>query len=46
MNQIAVIGLGVMGKAIAQNMMNHGFRVAGYNRTYAVTETMQGKENL
>ncbi|MBM6764288.1 NADP-dependent phosphogluconate dehydrogenase [Faecalicoccus pleomorphus] len=46
MNQIAVIGLGVMGKAIAQNMMNHGFRVAGYNRTYAVTETMQGKENF
>lgn len=46
MNQIAVIGLGVMGKAIAQNMMNHGFQVAGYNRTYAVTKTLEGKENF
>jgi 6-phosphogluconate dehydrogenase len=29
---IGVIGLGVMGRSLAVNLMNHGFTVAGYNR--------------
>lgn len=45
-NQIAIIGLGVMGKSLALNLVRHGFRVAGYNRTYSVTESLAGTENL
>ncbi len=35
---IAVIGLGVMGQNIALNIERHGFRVSVYNRTPTVTE--------
>jgi 6-phosphogluconate dehydrogenase len=36
---IAVYGLGVMGRNIALNMADHGIRVAAYNRTASVTES-------
>ena len=38
-SDIAVYGLGVMGRNIALNMLDHGLRVTVYNRTAAVTET-------
>ena len=37
---IAVIGLAVMGRSLALNMADHGFAVAAYNRSYAVSEQM------
>ena len=37
-SDIAVYGLGVMGRNIALNMLDHGLRVTVYNRTAAVTE--------
>lgn len=40
MSQIGVIGLGVMGKNIALNMLNHGFKVSGFNRSFASTKAM------
>lgn len=38
MNNIAVVGLAVMGRSLALNMANHGFKVAAYNRSQNVTE--------
>ena len=35
---IGIVGLSVMGRSLALNMADHGFRVAGYNRSRAVTE--------
>lgn len=35
---IGVIGLAVMGRSIALNMADHGFKVGGYNRSRQVTE--------
>lgn len=35
---IGLIGLGVMGRNLALNMMDHGFKVAVYNRTTATTD--------
>lgn len=35
---IGMIGLSVMGRSLALNMADHGFRVAGYNRSAAVTD--------
>lgn len=37
---IAVIGLSVMGRSLALNMADHGYRVAVYNRSKEVTEAM------
>jgi 6-phosphogluconate dehydrogenase len=37
-NDIGIIGLGVMGSNLALNMADHGFAVAVYNRTEAVTQ--------
>lgn len=37
MNNIAVIGLGVMGQSIALNILNHGYSVSVYNRSYEKT---------
>ncbi|SJZ51227.1 NADP-dependent phosphogluconate dehydrogenase [Anaerorhabdus furcosa] len=47
-NQIGVLGLSTMGKNISINFMNRGFKVAGFNRTYHVTEEMmeEGYENF
>ncbi len=44
MNSIGVIGLGVMGKNIAINMMNNGFKVSGFNRGFSRTKELI-KEN-
>ena len=30
---IGIIGLSVMGRSLALNMADHGFQVAGYNRS-------------
>ena len=38
MNNIGVIGLGVMGKNIALNMLNHGYKVSGYKRSFERTK--------
>lgn len=35
---IGIIGLSVMGRSLALNMADHGFQVAGYNRSRTVTE--------
>lgn len=40
MNQIGMIGLAVMGRSLALNMADHGYKVAGYNRSYEVTKQM------
>ena len=40
---IALIGLSVMGSNLALNMADHGFTVAVYNRTRAVTEKFIAK---
>ena len=35
---IGIIGLSVMGRSLALNMADHGFKVGGYNRSAAVTK--------
>ncbi len=40
MSNIGVIGLGVMGRNIARNMLSHGFKVSAYNRSYAKTRSL------
>ena len=41
-SEIAVIGLGVMGRNIALNIADHGYRVAVHNRSRAkIDQTMQ-----
>lgn len=42
-NDIGMIGLAVMGRSLALNMADHGYRVAGYNRSRQVTEDMMEK---
>ncbi len=42
-SEIAVYGLGVMGRNIALNMADHGLRVAVYNRTSSITEDFVGE---
>ncbi len=37
---IGIIGLSVMGSNLALNMADHGFQVAGYNRSRAVTDKL------
>lgn len=39
-NDIAMIGLAVMGRSLALNMADHGYEVAAYNRSYHVTQEM------
>lgn len=46
---IGIIGLSVMGRSLALNMADHGFLVAGYNRSSTVTQAVLAKyphENL
>ena len=38
---IGVIGMGVMGSNLAFNMADHGFQVAGWNRTDDMTEAVE-----
>lgn len=40
MYNISIIGLAVMGRSLALNMADHGFRVAAYNRSRSVTDEM------
>ncbi|RGZ01289.1 NADP-dependent phosphogluconate dehydrogenase [Clostridium sp. AM58-1XD] len=37
---IGIIGLAVMGRSLALNMADHGFKVGGYNRSREVTDTL------
>ena len=37
---IGVIGLAVMGRSLALNMADHGFKVGGYNRSWEVTDAL------
>lgn len=37
---IGIIGLSVMGRSLALNMADHGFRVGGYNRSSKATEEL------
>ncbi len=37
---IGIIGLAVMGRSLALNMADHGFKVGGYNRSREVTEEL------
>lgn len=37
-NDIGMIGLAVMGRSLALNMADHGYKVGGYNRSYEVTQ--------
>ena len=47
MNQIGVFGLGVMGKALATNLLNKGFRVSIYDRfPNVVTDVSTQKPGL
>ncbi len=41
--EIAVVGLGKMGAALARNLLDHSWRVVGYNRTTSVAEAMQAE---
>jgi 6-phosphogluconate dehydrogenase len=38
--EIAVVGLGKMGAGLARNLLDHGWRVVGWNRTASVAEGM------
>ena len=42
-NDIALIGLAVMGQNLVLNMANNGYRVAVYNRTTSVTDEFVGE---
>lgn len=35
---VGIVGLGVMGRNLALNLADHGYRVAVYNRTIATME--------
>jgi glucose-6-phosphate 1-dehydrogenase len=39
--EIGVVGLGKMGANLARNLMDHGWRVVGYNRTSRVSMEME-----
>jgi len=38
--RVAVAGLGKMGAGLARNLIEHGWEVAGWNRTHSVAEAM------
>ncbi len=40
-NQIAVVGLGVMGAALAKNFVSRDFKIAVFNRTHATAEKLE-----
>ncbi|MEG1462061.1 MAG: NADP-dependent phosphogluconate dehydrogenase [Anaerorhabdus sp.] len=44
-NDIGVIGLGTMGKNLALNLANKGFKVAGFNRTYVITKEIENEKH-
>lgn len=38
-NQIGIIGLGVMGNALARNILNQGYSLSVYNKTFSKTKS-------
>ena len=44
-SDIGLIGLAVMGQNLVLNMVDHGFTVSVYNRTYSTTEVFIKKNN-
>lgn len=42
-NQLAVVGLGVMGAALAKNFISRGVQVALFNRTFATAEAISAE---
>lgn len=45
MQDIGLVGLGVMGRNLALNMMNHGYNVSGYNLTFKQTQELIDMQN-
>ena len=45
MNEIGLIGLGVMGKSLVENMANKGFKVSVYNKTKSKIRDFIDKKN-
>jgi 3-hydroxyisobutyrate dehydrogenase len=43
MNKVALLGLGVMGHGMAQNLLKAGFQLAVYNRTRSKAEDLAGQ---
>jgi 6-phosphogluconate dehydrogenase len=43
--QLGMIGLAVMGRNLALNVLDHGFRVAGYNRSPEMLESTVAESN-
>lgn len=41
--EIGVIGLAVMGRSLALNMADHGFKVGAYNRSRSVTDALMAE---
>jgi len=41
--EIAVVGLGKMGAGLARHLIEHGWRVVGFNRTTSVAEAMEAE---
>jgi glucose-6-phosphate 1-dehydrogenase len=41
--EVGVMGLGKMGAGLARNLKDHGWLVAGYNRTHSVAEAMSAE---
>ena len=46
MNDILVIGLGVMGSNLALNIADHNFNVAVYNRTQELTQKFLNNNSI
>lgn len=43
---VAVLGLGIMGRGMAENLIAKGFKVAVYNRNAAKTEPFKGRARI
>jgi len=45
MNKVGVIGLGILGSAVAEHLYDSGFQVSAYNRTKEKTTRLKIKES-
>ena len=43
MNKVGVIGLGMLGSAVAEHLFDSGFQVSAYNRTKEKTTHLKNK---
>ena len=43
MNKIGIIGLGMLGSAVAEHLLNSGFQISAYNRTKEKTAFLKNK---